>query len=185
MNAEQGLYGEVVLVLGDLASEVFAPETHGILCGMLCDPSRFLPDAWLHQVLGEDTDLRWADLAQGHALSRMLATTLRELVDQSYGMRLLLPDDDTPLAERAQALGEWCRGFLLGFGLQAASRPLSHEAKEMLQDLVNVSRLDAVEDEDDSSEFAFNDVLEYVRLGALMLHAEVREPDAETPPSLH
>jgi uncharacterized protein len=39
-----------------------------------------------------------------------------ELTSDDMTVVLLLPTDDAPLTERAAALGQWCQGFLSGFG---------------------------------------------------------------------
>ena len=115
----------------------------------------------------------------------MLAGTLRELSDEGFSLRLVLPDDDTPLVERTTALGAWCRGFLSGFGMQVGDRALTEDGQELLRDLINISRIDPDDRADDVGERDFLDVLEYVRLGALMLQAENRNPLEGESSSLH
>jgi hypothetical protein len=48
-----------------------------------------------------------------------------ELTGDDVTVVLLLPTDDAPLADRAAALGQWCQGFLTGFGLNAGGKDLS------------------------------------------------------------
>ena len=64
-----------------------------------------------------------------------------ELADPELGFEPLLPADDRPLAERAEAMVDWCRGFLGGFGLAgaAAHAKLSDEAQEVLRDLATIA----------------------------------------------
>lgn len=175
-RAPRNLYPAVGAALGALASDLDAAEAHGLLCGMLCDPGRFQVDVWLAQLTGDGEAPRFAELPQDNPLVQMLAETLRELADESFGLRLLLPDDDTPLLERTAALGAWCRGFLAGFGMQIGDRVLTEDGRDLLRDLINISRIDPVVGADEVGERDFIDVLEYVRLGALMLQAENRNP---------
>jgi hypothetical protein len=73
-----------------------------------------------------------------------------ELTGDDVTVVLLLPTDDAPLADRAAALGQWCQGFLTGFGLNAGGKDLSTEAKEVLQDLAAISQVqDALEESED------------------------------------
>jgi uncharacterized protein YgfB (UPF0149 family) len=85
-----------------------------------------------------------------------------------------LPSDDRPLPERAEALVDWCRGFLGGFGLAGteAHAKLSEEAQEILRDLGSIAaaQLDFGEEGDD--EDALIEVHEFVRVGAMLLFAE-------------
>ena len=178
-SAPRNLYPAVGAALAALASDLDAAEAHGMLCGMLCDPGRFQVDLWLAQLLGEGEAPRFTELPKDSALVLMLADTLRELADESFSLRLVLPDDETPLRERTAALGAWCRGFLAGFGMQLGDRALTEDGQELLRDLINISRIDPAAGADDVGERDFIDVLEYVRLGALMLQAENRNNPLE------
>ena len=68
-------------------------------------------------------------------------------------MVLLLPTDDAPLADRAAALGQWCQGFLHGFGVNAGGLELSTDAKEVLQEISEGERL-----------FTLSELLDYAPL---------------------
>ena len=73
-----------------------------------------------------------------------------ELTSDDMTVVLLLPTDDAPLPERAAALGEWCRGFLSGFGLARREYAMSEEASEVLRDLAAISQVqDALEESED------------------------------------
>src|SRR5690606_40031496 len=80
-----------------------------------------------------------------------------QLTGEDVAVVLLLPSDEAPLAERAIALGQWCQGFLAGFGLTARDTPLSAEAMEVLQDLAAIAQIqDALEESEDGE----NDYME-------------------------
>ena len=88
-----------------------------------------------------------------------------------------MPAFNAPVERRADALVEWCRGFLGGVGLSGtAARLLSADANEVLADIgrIAASRFDYDDDEEDES--ALNEVLEFVRVGVLLLHAEMMRP---------
>ena len=99
----------------------------------------------------------------------------------------MLPADDRPLEERAEALVEWCRGVLGGFGLAGAGThaKLSDEAQEILRDLTTIASSafdfgDASEDED-----ALIEVHEFVRMGAMLLFTECRGAQPQPGDTLH
>ena len=77
---------------------------------------------------------------------------------------LLLPDDETPLADRAAALGQWCQGFLGGFGLTAREGALSGEAVEVLQDLASIAQVQSALEDSEDGETDYMEVMEYLRV---------------------
>ena len=87
----------------------------------------------------------------------------------------MLPAAETPIDTRADALVEWCRGFLGGFGLAGGGHhdSLSNDAREILADFgtIAATRFEYAGNEDD--EAALAEVIEFIRVGALLLHAEL------------
>ena len=150
-----------------------ASELHGSLCGFLAGGGH-LDGASLLAALhldGEETTPSADDLS---VLDRVAQQSAAELADPELGFEPLLPPDDRPLPERADALGDWCRGFLGGFGLAGAGThsKLSEEAQEILRDLGTLAGAafdfgDEGEDED-----ALIELHEFVRMAAMLLHAE-------------
>jgi uncharacterized protein YgfB (UPF0149 family) len=97
----------------------------------------------------------------------------------SAGVEPLLPAPDEPVERRAEALVEWCRGFLGGVGLSGTpTAALSADANEVLADLgrIAASRFDYDDAEED--ETALSEVLEFVRVGVLLLRTELTRPRA-------
>lgn len=179
------LYDAVVLALSELRTDVEAAESHGMLCGMLCSPEPFDADAWLRHLLGYSPTQRMEELPQTSALLNMMEATLHGLEAEDYALELLLPAEEEPLAARADALGAWCRGFLSGFGLHGAGANLNAEGREFLRDLYKISQVASNEASDEEGERAFIEVVEYTRMGAMMLHEEYRSLFADRLPSLH
>ena len=144
-------------------------ELHGALCGWLCGGGENTP-AWLARVLADD-DLPAPEA--GGALDALCQASAGQLEDRGFGLELLLPELDDSLATRAEALFDWCRGFLGGFGLAAGARPpLSDEAGEALQDLARLAQAapEAGDDEDDAHALA--EIEEFVRVAVLLLHGD-------------
>ena len=161
-------------------------ELHGSLCGYLAGGGSLRNTTVLAalQLDGEATQPGPDDQAQLDRLAKQCET---ELADPELGFEPLLPEDDRPLTERAEAMVDWCRGFLGGFGLAGASAhaQLSDEAQEILRDLgtIAASAFDfgnETEDED-----ALIEVQEFVRVGAMLLHTECTAHGKPGSGSLH
>lgn len=167
-------HAELVAALDAMQLGVDASDMHGSLAGYLCAGGRAGPGQVLEALQLESDDAAVRDRA--HALlDRLYGEALAQLDDPQLGFGPLLPDDEYPLDQRAEALVEWCRGFLGGFGLagDSPSRKLSDDGKEILHDFGAIagSHLSSRGDEED--ERALAEVLEFVRVGAMLLFAEV------------
>ena len=160
-----------------------AAEVHGLLCGLWCAVGRVDEGLWLAQVF-EDTDPQQTVVQQGRAAVQALADwTVPALNDPVLGMDLLLPADSQPLAERTAALSEWCQGFLLGLAAGGITRdtPVPDDVSELIRDFTEISRagFDAeVGDEEDENALA--QIVEYVRIGVLLINDEL-QPGKGTP----
>lgn len=157
-----------------------ASELHGSLCGYLAGGGRPGRQPLL-AVLQLDAHGVTPGPADATTLERLVSQANSQLGDRELGFEPMLPDDDRPLAERAEATVEWCRGFLGGFGLagSTAHAKLTDEAQEILRDLGTIasSHLDFGDETED--EDALIEVHEFVRVGAMLLHTEcVGDPAA-------
>lgn len=160
----------------------FSPaELHGLLVGHSCAGAGFATPAWLENA---------AQLFDGEipASLQPALTGLQDMLkseistDDCMAITLLLPGDDDSLAERSLALGQWCQGFLSGFGSSIGDRKLSAEAREILEDYVAVAQISAADDEPETEadEASFMEVSEYLRMTAVFLFTECNTP-ASTP----
>ncbi len=159
--------------MSGLHSLISPAEAHGTLAGLLCAGTVNDCDSWLVAVLGNADHV--GDLsAEDHSLLDSLFDATRRVLDEEmYSFDLFLPDDEAPLNERAQALGEWCRGFLYGLGAGGSHQTWPEECKEIVRDLVEIARLDQ-DAEDEADEAALMELTEYVRVGAQLIHSELR-----------
>lgn len=158
-------------------STAAAAESHGMLCGMLCAAGQVDSGVWIDQVLqGADTgELPAWECRQ--VLSYLYDATVRGLNDPMLDFQLLLPSDGEPLAARVRALGEWCVGFLAGFGLSAttAAAAVPEDVREILGDLTEISRINMKVNEGEAQEeTAYAEVVEYVRMGVVLINDELR-----------
>jgi uncharacterized protein YgfB (UPF0149 family) len=122
-------------------------------------------------------------------LNRLRHQTEEWLADPDLTFSPWLPDDDAPIAERAEALSEWSEGFLGGFGLGGspeANKNMSEEARELLKDLAGIATTEFEFDQDeDVNDENLTEIEEYVRTGALMLHAEFSRVSRPAGDTLH
>jgi uncharacterized protein len=96
---------------------------------------------------------------------------------------LFLPDEDTALELRANALKLWCEGFLYGLsaGGLGQNMELSADAAEFMQDLAEFCKIGHDESEStESDEFYLLELIEYVRGGVLLLHDELNDNMSQT-----
>lgn len=149
-------------------------EIHGILCGMLSGGMPLEDREWfdpmsdfIHQ--GEDLPGEVKD-----QLLVLFNATCQQLLDADFALSLCLPDDAAPINERGQALINWVQGFLLGFGIhQADLTGCSDDVKEALEDFSDIARMDEQMTEDEESEQAMFEVMEYVRVTAMLCFNEL------------
>ena len=184
MPTSSSAYAAFAALLASSGSSVSPAELHGLLLGRSCAGAGFELEPWLSdaaELLGiaPEDSLR-------QALAGLQEMVRGELTGEDIAVVLLLPSDDAPLAERASALGQWCQGFLGGFGLIAGDAALSAEAMEVLQDLSSIAQVQSALDESEDGENDYMEVMEYLRVAPLLLFTERNKPVAAAPkPSLH
>jgi uncharacterized protein YgfB (UPF0149 family) len=163
-----------------------ASELHGSLCGYLAGGGKVTGNSLVAQLQldGEGGAPPAADQVLLEQLVQQCATAL---ADPEMGFAPMLPADDRPLDERAEATAEWCRGFLGGFGLTGASThaKLTDEAQEMLHDLGAIASSSFDYGDENEDEDALIEVQEFIRVGAMLLHAECSIRDRPTSGTVH
>ena len=178
MSENQHLdYYELGDALARAQTSADAADCHGLLAGMVCAAGFADPKIWMAQVF-EDYDPK--DRLQTEAfrqLQVLYEKTLAQINSQELDFELLLPDDEDALRDRAEALGSWCGGFLSGLGLGGVGdqSKLSEDVTELLDDFAQIARVDfdlEVAEEEDLA--AFEEVVEYVRVGVLYINEELR-----------
>lgn len=170
-------YLELDQILGRAEASAGAAEVHGLLCGLLCAAGRIDRQQWDAQLFADAQAQGLAVEAGRVAVQSLAEWTAQAINDPVLGMDLLLPAEGHPLFERTAALGEWCQGYLLGLaaGGISSDSSLPDDVSELIRDFTDISRVGfEVDDGDEEDEVAFSDVVEYVRMGVLLINDELQ-----------
>jgi yecA family protein len=178
MSTNQALdYYELGDALARARSAVNPDECQGLFAGLICASGCAAAHQWMPEVF-DDFDPR--DLLQSAAckqLQLLYERTLAGLNSPDLDFELLLPDAADSLRDRAQALAGWCAGFLSGLGLGGLrdGAQVPDEVSELFDDLAQIARLDfELDDPDEEEQAAFEEVVEYVRVGVLVINEELQ-----------
>lgn len=165
-------YDDVARALSSGVSAVHPAEAHGCLCGALCVRREYSLAEWFDEIL---PDAGMEPIGDG-PLECLFEEAAGVLSRAEMEFEPLLPDDETGLAARVEALGAWCQGFLYGFGAAgtAAHAKLPATVSEALGDLAQVSQVgapgaEAVEVE----ESAYAELVEFLRAAVQLVYDEL------------
>lgn len=162
-------------------------EFHGSLVGYLSAGGRFMHGSVLDALqLAADP----APTAHEEATLKDLRDQTEEwLVDPELTFSPWLADEEAPIAERAETLVEWIRGFLGGLGLGGSpetNQSMSDEAREVLKDMATIATTEFEFDtDDDVNDENLTEIEEFVRAGAMLLRLELGATPRSASDTLH
>ncbi|WP_250461148.1 UPF0149 family protein [Microbulbifer litoralis] len=165
-------------------------ELHGFACGVVTAGARPDRQRW-EKELAElmQLDAIPADLKRDFL--QLADESLRQLRDSNFDFQLLLADDDTGLPAKTATLGNWCQGFLLGFGVGDFKGEMPATSREALEDIGRIAQVDPGEVEaSDEAENQLLQVQEYVRVAVMNIFTECSgdskiADDNKNGPTLH
>lgn len=171
---------EITSALKKIPSDFSAAQVHGLFCGFICLLGGKNSESWKKRLLGKKQNKEAEE-----TLQELYEISYHQISEFSFEFDLLLPDDDVDINVRAEALGLWCQGFITG--LAQEGKPIeqysSPEITETLNDIIEISQVSYGEivdtDEDESSYF---ELVEYVRLGVLMIFTELQSENRQEDP---
>ncbi len=181
MSNETDMITRVDSALGLVETEMDAEECHGTLTGLFCAKGKLTVEEWLAYIAHT---LDPADLLAREAIETFRALyeqTRKGLNDAVLDFHPLLLGDEAPVEERIESLGEWVQGFLLGLSAGGVSEleKMPGDSGEILRDLVEIARAGSYElDGDEEDEGSFNELLEYVRTGVLLVNEDMHPTKA-------
>jgi hypothetical protein len=170
--------------LGQAEVSVGAAEAHGLIAGSLC--SGTAADACIPEILENGAELAGGEAACDELLRDLYHATQGALSGDGLEFRPLLPDDGQPLGARSAALAAWCSGFLYGLvrGGLWHDAELADDSREFIDDLSELTGIDGIDDESDEEEAAFHELVEYVRVGVMLLTEELSPARGDRSPRL-
>lgn len=160
--------------LGKAGSSLDASECHGLVCGVLSLDGEAPPALWINEIC--------RDLEAGDALASELLSmveelgeeTRRQIHDPALDFQLLLPDENDPLPERVDAMRRWSGGYGFGLAIAGLKDPagLPEDSAEIVHDITEFARASIDDGESEENEVAYAEVVEYLRMGVLLIHAQ-------------
>ena len=164
---------ELSNLLSGAEALVNASECHGFLCGQVCVSGMPDDDLWQEflDVQSGNDDLVNECYLHIHGMIREISGCMQS---RDLDFQLLLPDLDSALEDRVEALADWCHGFLNGFGagIGAGEVELTEDCRDILEDYTKICRAGLEDDAGEEDERALMDLIEYVRMSAIMVFDE-------------
>lgn len=184
MNDELPRYTEMERALRRVSVDYSGAAIHGICCGMLAVNQASDQQAWLAQVLqGEQQDFLVQETRQ--LLQRLWVATRQQLNAPDMAFTLFLPEDDN-LVTQVEAMQDWCQGFGLGLAIAGVKdmKVLPTDSREWVEDVVRIGSAGELDlDDVEASEDALTEIIEYLRIGVLMMNEEMQP--LTTAPRVH
>ncbi|MEC9375712.1 MAG: UPF0149 family protein [Pseudomonadota bacterium] len=157
------------------------PEVHGSCCGWVCLGGAKSIKYWATELIGIVDKNDTLALDQEKKLHEFSAENLLKLEKGDLDFNLLLPSDDCSLDERTTALAEWCQGFIDGIALGSkANSNLSKKLfdlgvmREILEDFSEITLAVVGADEEEVTEDAYAEIVEYVRISVQLVYDETK-----------
>lgn len=162
-------YSELADALDHAGVTASAAEAHGIITGALCASKT--PD-WRGLLLGNRRETR-AEL-DGY-LAALYEETGQRLTGIEFLFAPLLPAG--PLPAQVDALGDWCRGFLLGLSAAGVNPgDLPGDAGEFVADAGRIAEAEMDDDGSiDEQERELAEIVEYLRIGVQIVYEELHD----------
>lgn len=142
-------------------------DLHGSVAGYLCAGGHGHAHELLAALALEGDESGAGDKL--HALLDRLAGDVSHRLQTGEAVAPLLPSGSLPA--RADAMVDWCRGFLGGLALKGdlATAAKVPEVRELLEAFSQIAAMHL--DCDDDDEASLQDVLDFIRGGVARLHA--------------
>lgn len=153
---------------------------HGWLTGYLSTGARL-------------TDAQWQEEAENYLetpetlpkpvqslMTIFYGWVLQGLENESMNFTLFMPEsDDCELSQQVDAMAQWSKGFLDGFGAAGkVSGKLDTETKEVLQHFDAFSQVElTADDSPEGSEDLLHELVEHARVAALTVFLAFNEPE--------
>ena len=157
-----------------------AGQAHGLLCSRLSIAGGEGISRWLGQILEDAAEGIAEDQELHRLLEAVYSTTWRQLVERQSEFELLLPGDDETTQDRADALAQWCEGFLHGLvsekhGDALKERLAAEPIADVIRDMLQITRATAGDESAEEIETAYSDLVEYLRVAVQLTYEELAD----------
>jgi uncharacterized protein YgfB (UPF0149 family) len=164
---------QLVSVLNEHDFAATASELHGLLTGLISGGMFRESTDYLDHM----AELFNNGLSVKGSLKKAAETIVEQVFNQleseDMSFEIFLPSDDETLTDQAEELLNWVQYFLVGFGFNKRDLTVSsNEAREIIEDFTNITRMDTELDEDNESQADFYEVIEFVRISTVLCHQE-------------
>ena len=169
-------YKQIENALSSVQSPYSPEDCHGMLCAMLIVNNSLKLKRWLDEICTHEQSEQEITQNEHDALKSLYDHTRQELNDAFLNFSLLIPEESSSLRERVASLKKWCDGFLFGLALAGVKdmSQLPEDSFEIMQDIVTISQASEDGEEDEINESAYLDIVEYVRMGVLLVNEELQ-----------
>ncbi|MCP4410599.1 MAG: UPF0149 family protein [Gammaproteobacteria bacterium] len=170
-------YDDIDNALRQAESQYSASGCQGVACGMLVVDNASSASAWIGEMIEDADSADLPGIETRQILNRFFDTTREQLGNAEMSFTLLLPQDEqVSLHQRVEEVTRWCEGFLCGMAIAGLTddNTLEQDSAEILSDIVEISKAWVGEDRDEENEAAYSELVEYLRVGALLLREELQ-----------
>lgn len=168
------LYEKFEELLANDDCDISASELQGAVTGMLSCGLKSDDAHWrvkLFSAVNDGVDL---STKANQILDEVVYQSDLALAEEDSLAPILLPGDDYPVVDQLEALGQWCQGFLLGFGLQLGKKNIENqEVAEAIADISEISQVAVEADDGEESQEALITLVEHLKVGVKVIFLEL------------
>lgn len=153
----------------DVLMGVNPSEAQGMLIAYICAHPNEAILLWIKELSRLTNDA----IKEGDLLVSMYKETVQSLNDLNFTFSPLLPEN-ADVYGRIDALQQWCEGLIYGIGVNHLK--LQGDSYEFMNDMIDFTHTAFEVDEETSEEETeqdFEEVLEFIRMGALLIYHDV------------
>ncbi len=157
-------------------------ELHGHASGMIVINRDVEVEEWVELIIA-DYSFEGGDKDKLVPVLGALFDFARDkLSKDNFTFTPLLPSDDNDLAFRLEALSNWCSTFLTGMAYAGLKSDVNmhKDVHEFIMDLEKISKVDTVADETQGEEIDYMELVEYVKMGSMLLYSEFEEIEEQS-----
>ncbi len=166
-------YDDVLLAFAEAGMIRSPAGAHGVLCGVVCSGAVDVKAIYLEMLLEEAQHAEDLTPKSKELLEELMEFSGQQIRALDFAFQMLLPGDDDALFVRAQALREWCLGFvssleMAGISLLGSEEEDLVEVGEIVKEFIEMDLMDLTEDDEDES--YYTELVEFLRMAVILVH---------------